>query len=160
MLQGGEVVIILIVALIFLGPSRLPAIARKAGAYAAELRKAAREVREGLEAEVSDLKSASEEIRQVRDEIRKPLDDVKDQIGEVGVSRLDWKGPKPASGPSPEDAMADLDEIESRRAAADRPYPGEAGTAHDEGEGGEGRDEDAVSEEGALDSPESPEDGA
>jgi Tat protein translocase TatB subunit len=115
MLQGGEVIIILIVALVVLGPSRLPYLARKAGEYATELRKAAREVREGLEAEVSDLKAAGDELREVNREIRKPFDEARKSIDEVGVSRLDWKGPKPLSGPTPADAMADLEKIEARQ---------------------------------------------
>lgn len=115
MLEGGEVIIILIVALVVLGPSRLPDLARKAGEYATELRKAAREVREGLEAEVSDLKAAGDELREVNREIRKPFQEARESIDEVGVSRLDWKGPKPLSGPTPADAMADLEKIEAQQ---------------------------------------------
>ena len=115
MLQGGEVVIILIVALIVLGPARLPELARKAGEYATELRKAAREVREGLETEVSDLKAVGDDLRSVKEEIRRPLKETKESIDEIGLSRLDWKGPKPLSGPTPADAMADLEEIEARQ---------------------------------------------
>lgn len=114
MIQGGEVVIILIVALIVLGPTRLPELARKAGEYASELRKAAREVREGLESEVSDLKTAGDELRAVKDEIRRPFEETAEGIDEVRLSRLEWKGPKPLSGPTPADAMADLEEIEAR----------------------------------------------
>lgn len=115
MLQGGEVIIILIVALIVLGPTRLPELARKAGEYATELRKAAREVREGLESEVSDLKAAGDEFRAVKDEIRRPFEETAEGLDEVGLSRLEWKGPKPLSGPTPADAMADLEEIEARQ---------------------------------------------
>lgn len=118
MLQGGEILIILLVALVVLGPTRLPDLARKAGGYATELRKAAREIRDGLESEVSDLKSASDELKAMNQEIRKPFDDVKRGIDEVGVSRLDWTGPKPVSGPTPADAMADYEEIERREAEA------------------------------------------
>lgn len=114
MLQGGEVIIILIVALIVLGPTRLPELARKAGEYASELRKTAREVREGLESEVSDLKAAGDELRAVKDEIRRPFEETAKEIDEVGLNRLEWKGPKPLSGPTPADAMADLEEIEAR----------------------------------------------
>ena len=32
------------------------------------------------------------------------------------MSRLDWEGPKPISGPTPADAMADLEEIEKKAA--------------------------------------------
>jgi Tat protein translocase TatB subunit len=130
MLQGGEVIIILIVALVVLGPSRLPDLARKAGQYATELRRAAREVREGLEAEVSDLKAAGDELHAVNREIRKPFEEARESIDEVGVSRLDWKGPKPLSGPTPADAMADLEEIEARQKLEEQ--------ADDDNEGDEG----------------------
>jgi Sec-independent protein translocase protein TatA len=130
MLQGGEVIIILIVALIVLGPTRLPEMARKAGEYATELRKAAREGREGLESEVSDLKAAGDEFRAVKDEIRRPFEETAKEIDEVGLNRLEWKGPKPLSGPTPADAMADLEEIEAREKLRDQ-SPGD-----DEGDEG------------------------
>jgi sec-independent protein translocase protein TatB len=112
MFQGGELIIILIVALVVLGPERLPALAKKAGEYAAELRKAAREIQRGLESEVSGLKEASDELKAVKEEFKKPLRDIQKSVDEVGISRLEWTGPKPISGPTPADAMADLDEIE------------------------------------------------
>ena len=130
MLQGGEVIIILIVALIVLGPTRLPEMARKAGEYATELRKAAREVREGLESEVSDLKAAGDELRAVKDEIGRPFEETAKEMDEVGLNRLEWKGPKPLSGPTPADAMADLEEIEAREKLRDQ-SPGD-----DEGDEG------------------------
>ncbi len=111
MFQGGEVLIIILVALVVLGPSRLPDLARKAGKYTAELRKAAREITAGLESEVSDLKGVRDDLKSVRDEFKKG-------VNEVGASRLEWTGPKPISGPTPADAMRDLEEIE-RQAAAD-----------------------------------------
>ena len=97
MLQGGEVIIILILALVVLGPSRLPEVARKLGKWTAELRASAREVRRGLEAEVADLKQ--------------PIEDIKRDIEGSGLGGLEWTGPKPVSGPTPEDAMADLERI-------------------------------------------------
>jgi len=69
------------------------------------LRAAARDVRRGLEAEVEGLKSSVEDMSRT-------LEDVRKEIDEVGVSRLKWDGPKPVSGPTPEDAMRDLEEIE------------------------------------------------
>lgn len=105
MLQGGEIIIILIVALLVFGPTRLPDLANKLGRWTAELRTAARDIRRGLEAEVSDLKGPIDELKQT-------TADLKRQVDEAGVSRLDWTGPKPVSGPTPEEAMADLDEIE------------------------------------------------
>ena len=105
MFQGSEVIIILLLALVVLGPKRLPELAHKLGKWTAELRATAREVRQGLEAEVSDLKSPFEELK-------KPIEEVKKDIEEAGVSRLDWIGPKPVSGPTPADAMADLEKLE------------------------------------------------
>jgi hypothetical protein len=32
---------------------------------------------------------------------------------------MDWEGPKPMSGPTPADALADLDEIEKRAGEED-----------------------------------------
>ena len=112
MLQGGELVIILLVALVVFGPKRLPDVARRVGGWVTELRAAAREVRRGLENEVEELRSPLEDLKT-------PLEEVKREIDEVGVSRLDWDGPKPVSGPTPEDAMADLDRIETEAAGAE-----------------------------------------
>jgi sec-independent protein translocase protein TatB len=119
MLQGGEIIIILLVALVVLGPERLPQLARKLGAWSTELRRAASELRAGLEAEVGDIK-------QLRDDIKGPIDEMRGEIKDVGrqvdqtsadVKRLGWVGPEPTSGPTAADALADLDEIE---AAEDR----------------------------------------
>ncbi|HEY7470356.1 MAG TPA: twin-arginine translocase TatA/TatE family subunit [Acidimicrobiia bacterium] len=114
MLQGGEIIIILLVALIVLGPTRLPELARKLGAWTAELRAAARDIRRGLEAEVADLKEVSDELRGPIDELKKSSEEIRKDLDEAGVSRLEWTGPKPVSGPTPADAMADLDEIERK----------------------------------------------
>jgi Tat protein translocase TatB subunit len=114
MLQGGEIIIILLVALIVLGPTRLPELARKLGAWTAELRAAARDIRRGLEAEVADLKEVSDELKGPIDELKKSSEEIRKDLDEGGVSRLEWTGPKPISGPTPADAMADLDEIERK----------------------------------------------
>ena len=124
MLQGGEIIIILLVALVVLGPERLPQLARKLGAWSTELRRAASELRAGLEAEVGDIK-------QLRDDIKGPIDDLKTEIKDVGrqvdkasadVKRLGWVGPEPTSGPTAADALADLDAIEAaQHRSATRP---------------------------------------
>lgn len=111
MLQGGEIIIILLIALIVLGPKRLPELAQKLGRWAAELRAAARDIRSGLESEVAELQQVKDDLKGPLDEVRKPLDDVKKELRKT-ESGLDWKGPKPVSGPTPEDAMRDLEEIE------------------------------------------------
>jgi len=105
MLQGGEIILILLLALIVLGPTRLPDLARKVGKWTSELRSAAREITRGLEAEVSDIKSVKDE-----------LDDLRREVRASDPRKFDWTGPKPVSGPTPEDAMADLERIEESAA--------------------------------------------
>lgn len=112
MLQGGEIIIILILALIVLGPTRLPDMARRLGRWTAELRSAAREITRGLEAEVSDLKTVRDELKAPLDELSAPLDELRREVRSADPRRYRWKGPKPVSGPTPEDALADLERIE------------------------------------------------
>lgn len=113
MLQPGEVIIIAIIALIVLGPNRLPEIARKVGGWTRELRAAAREITAGLEAEVKDLKDVKKDLRIPLDEVKKPFTEIRDEVSEIGKGGHEWKGPKPVSGPTPEDAMRDLERIEA-----------------------------------------------
>jgi Tat protein translocase TatB subunit len=116
MLQGGEIIIILLLALVVLGPTRLPELARRLGEWTAELRSAARDIRRGLEAEVADIKQVGEDLKAPLDELKKSSNQLRKDIDEAGGSGLDWKGPKPVSGPTPADAMADLEEIENKAA--------------------------------------------
>lgn len=105
MIQGGEIIVILLLALIVLGPKRLPEIARKLGQWTAELRSAAREISRGLESEVADLKQPLEDVKA-------PFKEIEGELRQSDPRRFDWTGPKPVSGPTPEDAMADLERIE------------------------------------------------
>ncbi len=116
MLQGGEIIIILLLALIVLGPNRLPDIARKLGSWTAELRKAAREISRGLEKEVAEIKQPLDElkapVKEISKELRAPVKEIRDEFRDIDRGARKWTGPKPVSGPTPEDAMADLEEIE------------------------------------------------
>lgn len=111
MLQGQEIFVILLVALVVLGPQRLPELARKLGGWTAELRKAARELREGLEAEVGDLKGLQEEFRAPMKEVTDVMRDASRDLDEV-TKPVTWVGPQPTSGPTADDAAEDLAEIE------------------------------------------------
>ena len=113
MLQGGEIIIIALVALVVLGPKRLPELARKLGHWTSELRAAAREISRGLDSEVADLKAMGKELKApLEKELKQPLEDIKRDVKSANPRDVDWTGPKPVSGPTPEDAMADLEEIE------------------------------------------------
>lgn len=112
MLQGGEIIIIALLALVVLGPKRLPDLFRRAGQLTAELRAAARDISKGLESEVQDLMAVGDDLKAVGDELKEPLREVKRGFDEASPKGYEWTGPKPVSGPTPEDAMADLDRIE------------------------------------------------
>jgi sec-independent protein translocase protein TatB len=112
MVQGGEWIVIILVALVVFGPERLPELARKLGGWARELRNAAREMREGLEAEVSEVQKARADLVDPVREVRQAVKDTARLAADANPARLRWEGPKPVSGPTPEDAMADLDRIE------------------------------------------------
>ena len=120
MFQSGEILILLLLALIVLGPTRLPEIARKLGKWTVELRAAAQEITQGLQAEVADLKKVGEELKAPLQELKEPLKDLERDVREADPRRYEWKGPKPVSGPTPEDAMRELEEIEKRALAGEQ----------------------------------------
>ncbi|HKY49279.1 MAG TPA: twin-arginine translocase TatA/TatE family subunit [Acidimicrobiia bacterium] len=137
MVQGGEWIVIVLVALVVFGPERLPELSRKLGGWARELRNAAREMREGLEAEVSEVQKAKADLTDPVKEVRQAVRDTARLAAETNPTRLEWKGPKPLSGPTPDQALADLDRIEAGQApveeaavpidqasGADQPEPG------------------------------------
>ncbi len=115
MLQGGEMIIIALLALVVLGPKRLPELARKVGQWSAELRQAARDITQGLEAEVTDLKQVGEDLKAPVDEIIKPFKEIGAELKATDPKGLESK---PVSGPTPHDAKADLEAIENAQRAS------------------------------------------
>ena len=113
MVQGGEWIVILLLALVVFGPERLPELSRKLGGWARELRGAAREMREGLEAEVSEVQKAKSELIDPLKEVRQAVRDTARLAADSKPGRLEWIGPKPVTGPTPAEALADLDRIEA-----------------------------------------------
>jgi Tat protein translocase TatB subunit len=137
MVQGGEWIVIVLVALVVFGPERLPELSRKLGGWARELRNAAKEMREGLEAEVSEVQKAKAELTDPVREVRKAVRDTARLAAESNPTRLEWKGPKPLSGPTPDQALADLDRIEQGEAPVDGPAVVEPSIADHPEPGGE-----------------------
>ena len=138
MFQGSEIFVILLVALVVLGPERLPGLARKLGGWTAELRKAARELRAGLESELGDVGAIVDDVRSPINEMKQAAREATGEVRKVGSeakrdfdeaagearSPSSWVGPKPISGPTPADAMADLESIErTGRPLDDAPEP-------------------------------------
>jgi sec-independent protein translocase protein TatB len=123
MIEGQEILVILLVALVVLGPQRLPELARRLGGWTTDLRRAARELRRGLEAEVGDL----DDLKGIKKDLQAPLEELKQPFKEVDATmreaqrevidsskQVSWIGPVSEQGPSPEEAAEDLAEIESK----------------------------------------------
>lgn len=149
MFQGSEIFVILLVALVVLGPERLPVVARKLGGYTAELRKAARELRAGLETELGDVSGFVDDVRSPLSEMKKLAKETSDDMRRFGAEAnkqvsdakgeisdpSSWIGPKPISGPTPADAMADLESIERTGKPLDAPDDPQDGHTPDKAAG-------------------------
>ena len=116
----GEFFTIALIALIVFGPQRLPDIARKIGGYIAEVRKAAGDLRAGLDEEVRQIQEPLEELKtdltKPVSEIRKTLEETSSAITrevdevakaaetELSGRRVEWIAPEPTSGVKPNEA--------------------------------------------------------
>lgn len=117
-INGGEWFIILLVALVVVGPRRLPELAKKAGTWLRSVRAMATDFRVGLEREIAELE---EPLQSVKGDLAQPLKSVGDEIkavrselkdaGRAVTGPLEWTGPTPDRGPTPADAAADLARI-------------------------------------------------
>ena len=93
----GELLLILVLALIIFGPQRLPDIGKALGKSIREVRKASEELtgqfKEEMEAASNELKSASEEIKGEQPEARKEEpDQVKSETGKPAEAIEAQKG--------------------------------------------------------------------
>jgi Tat protein translocase TatB subunit len=76
-ISGPEFLTIVIIALVVFGPRRLPDLARLVGRWTAEVRRAARELRQGLE---RDVQSLEEPLREAKAAIEGPLREAKEDL--------------------------------------------------------------------------------
>ncbi len=134
-INGPELLTILIVALIVVGPRRLPELTRRLGGWTSEIRRAVRDLRSSLDKDVQALKEpleeASNELEKTareasaemkapgsqRPEQRPTRDEKEAEASEPSdaarqATRYTWVGPEPVSGPTAADALEDLDRIE------------------------------------------------
>ncbi len=112
-INGGEMITLLVIALIVLGPQRLPKIARRAGEISREIRAIALDFRQGIEREVEAMEKP---LRDIKDDVSGPLTQIRDDLKAASQdlqSGLAWDGPRTAAGPQPEDAAEDLNRIEA-----------------------------------------------
>ncbi len=108
MISGTEYLVIALAAFLIFGPRRLPELSRQLGGWLREARVVVAQLRASIEAETGPL---TEPLREVTEEARK--------LRSEGKAALDWKGPVHGSGPTPDDALADLEHIEDGSPAED-----------------------------------------
>ncbi len=108
-LGGGEILVILMIALLVLGPSRLPGAGRQIGRALAEFRRMSSGVQEDLR-EAMNVEGVRETVNQVRDALDVPRalrNEVASAISSVGTTPVAYTpGTKP--DPVPTDALAPL----------------------------------------------------
>jgi sec-independent protein translocase protein TatB len=122
-LQGSEIVIILLLALVVLGPEKLPQAMRRAGQFYAELRKMSSSFQDEFKAameepvrevrQTADLLRESADLRQLQDGTRPAKPHSAQMIapaGEPGEPTADvpfGDDPGPAGGEPPAEAPSD-----------------------------------------------------
>jgi sec-independent protein translocase protein TatB len=69
-----EMLLILAIALIVIGPKKLPDLAKSLGRAFAEFRRATSEIKESLEIDDGDLKDIKTSLNDMRDELKEAVD--------------------------------------------------------------------------------------
>jgi sec-independent protein translocase protein TatB len=113
---------IALIALIIFGPQRLPEMARKLGGYMSEIRKAANDLRAGLDDEVRQIQDPLTELKK---DLTKPVSEIKQTVEDAtrsittpveeaaaaadgAAGTVEWIGPEPETGIKPGDAWEGL----------------------------------------------------
>lgn len=137
-LQGSELIIILLLALVVLGPEKLPEAMRRAGKLYGELRKMATGFQDEFRAAVEE---PLREVRETADLLRDSVDFTKLQSGERDEKPKSAEmTDAPGLAPADPDA-APVDEIPFRGPAGGVPSPGSLEdfetlpSPHDDGDG-------------------------
>jgi sec-independent protein translocase protein TatB len=92
-----EIVLILGIALLVLGPERLPKLAADIGRWAGKARAMARQLKNQLEQEAGALN----DLRNPLDDLRNPLDDLRNPLGDTAPKSQTIHTPPPATDPAP-----------------------------------------------------------
>lgn len=117
-----ELLVVLVVALLVLGPDRLPLYARKLGAALSEFRKASDEAAKGIRENVVEpleeaqrpLREAVEPVEEIDRAVRENLREVKSSLEQTGrAPKGKTSAPKPdeTEAPAPEESI--LEEAET-----------------------------------------------
>ncbi len=123
----SEMAVILVVALVVIGPKDLPKVARQLGKWSGKARSMAREFQRSLEdmareAELDDIKNELQKVQ--RGGLSQTIRDTVDPGGEIekafDVSDIDRPSPKPLEAPKPEaEASAASESSQPIQAAAE-----------------------------------------
>ena len=111
-LGTGEILVIVVVALIVFGPHRLPEISRKAGEWLGKARQMTRSVSDTIDAEYGGI---TEPIRDLKGQYDATMDDVKgiaSSVTSMSVDLPDAGSSAPIDGDATTGDDADADEPE------------------------------------------------
>ena len=120
-----EIAVILFVALLVLGPEKLPKVARQMGRGLRELRRAANEFQSAWSSEVEDLDEVRKAGADMKQEVQQELRAIPTVVPKAG----DLLGEKPAPGSTPPRA-ADAPPAADAAPAADAPPADSGGGAN------------------------------
>ncbi|MGQ0657383.1 MAG: Sec-independent protein translocase protein TatB [Chromatiales bacterium] len=94
-----ELVVIGVVALVVLGPDRLPQLARRAGYWIGRARRQLNEIRSEIEREI-----AMDEVRRASREMQRPLNELTEQVRSASsFGQRVWPGERSGTGESGKD---------------------------------------------------------
>jgi sec-independent protein translocase protein TatA len=100
-ISGGELFVILFVAFIVFGPSKIPEVARKIGKGMNEIRRASDEIKREINKETRKLEQDMDVEGSVYRDMKKTADDIKKDFEDIGNPLNDLE--KPPSNPSQPD---------------------------------------------------------
>lgn len=110
-----EIILILAIALIVLGPKKLPEIAKSLGRGIAEFKKATQDFKQNIEVD-NDFKEARDTLQEIKGDLEQGVrQSVSGGPGPVDVDRMESKetGKTDLGAPSQEEAAADADEVKA-----------------------------------------------
>ena len=110
-----EMIVILVVALIFIGPKNLPGVLRSVGRGLVQLKRATNEVRTTVQDEMDQIERDIDlkEVREAADDLKKDFDGVKSGMDPLAMNRF-------SSGEQLE-AVADvMDQKEKEKSASEK----------------------------------------
>jgi len=134
----SEIVVVMIVALLVVGPERLPGLARKAGFWAGRAKRFMQNVKADIDREIAadELKrvlkdqSGTDSMYDIIEETKQAVADVKGSLEETsGAVREQVKGAAADAGPEP--AEPETPEPEYQVKAMPESPPAEPESAHD-----------------------------